>query len=313
MSEIVETAYDNAAWATGAPQLSVLIPFLRDDPCDLLTALDREAAGLGGAVEIVALDDGGTDDTLAERVAAVAARLATPVRFLRLSANEGRAKGRNRLARHARARHLLFLDSDMLPDSLMFLRVYLDLIAAEDPPVVFGGFTLDQTPRTARHALHRAMAVRSDCTPAERRALDPAKHVFTSNLLVRRDVFENEAFDESFSGWGWEDVEWGMRVAARYGVRHVHNTASHLGLDLAGALAAKYEQSAANFARVIARHPSVVARYPSFRAARVLKRAPLRRLWRPAMKAVALSERAPIRARMAALRLYRAALYADVV
>lgn len=41
--------HDNAAWAGATPTLSVLIPFLRDDPTDLLGQLDREAAALSGA------------------------------------------------------------------------------------------------------------------------------------------------------------------------------------------------------------------------------------------------------------------------
>jgi glycosyltransferase involved in cell wall biosynthesis len=309
-----ETLFDNEAWAgADQPRLSVLVPFLRDDPCGLLRALDREAPALGGLVELVVLDDGSNDDALALAVREAATALTLPARFVRLSANIGRSRGRNRLASHARGGWLLFLDSDMLPDSAGFLAAYLDLIAAEAPAVAFGGFSLDQAPPVRAHALHRRMALKSDCAPAHARRLAPEKHVFTSNLLVRRDVFETEAFDEGFAGWGWEDVEWAMRVARRHRIVHIDNTATHLGLDPASAIAAKYEQSAANFARVVARHRAVVERYPSYRAARLLKRAPLRAAWRPALKALALAEAAPLGARALAMRLYRAALYAEAV
>ena len=50
--------HDNAAWTRAQPVLSVLIPFLRDDPASLLTLLDREGAALNGQVELVLLDDG---------------------------------------------------------------------------------------------------------------------------------------------------------------------------------------------------------------------------------------------------------------
>jgi glycosyltransferase involved in cell wall biosynthesis len=311
MSRPSETLFDNPAWAGARPILSVLVPFLRDDPGRLLMALDRER--LSGAVEIVTLDDGGGDDDLADAVAATVARLSLPARFVRLSANVGRARGRNRLATHARGRWFLFLDSDMLPDGERFLQTYLALIEAEAPAVAFGGFSLDQAPHARAHALHRRLAQKSDCAPAEARRAAPEKHVFTSNLLVRREVFETEAFDEGFSGWGWEDVEWAMRVARRHKIWHVDNTATHLGLDSAQTIAAKYEQSAANFARVVARHREVVERYPSYRAARLLKRAPLRATWRPMLKAFALAEAAPLSARAFAMRLYRAALYAEAV
>lgn len=300
---------DNAAWTGAAPRLSVLIPFMRDDPVALLKALD----GADGAAEIVVLDDGTGDDALAARVEATVRALARPARFIRLLANEGRSRGRNRLAAAARARHLLFLDSDMLPDSPDFLARWLDLIARDDPAVAFGGFSLDQTPRRREHALHRAMALKSDCLGAAERALAPEKHVFTSNLLVRRDVFDTEAFDEGFAGWGWEDVEWAMRVARRHAIVHIDNTATHLGLDTARDQARKYEQSAANFARVVAAHAEVVSGYPSYRVARALKRVPARKVWRPALKAVALTDLAPVGARALAMRLYRAALYAEAV
>ena len=300
---------DNAAWAGAAPKLSVLIPFFRDDPTTLLAALDTAAA----AAEIVVMDDGSGDPALAERVAEKVRSLTTPARFVRLLTNAGRAAGRNRLAAEARASALLFLDSDMLPDAPDFLSRWLTLVETQDPAVAFGGFSLDQAPKTRATAVCRALSLRSDCIPADERRKAPEKYVFTYNLLIRRDVFEAEPFDAAFTGWGWEDVEWGMRVSRRWEILHIDNPATHLGLAPAAAMAAKFEQSAANFARVVAAHGDIVRAYPSYRAAQALKRAPLRRLWRPWLKAAALVDIAPAGMRAFALRLYRAALYAEAV
>jgi len=300
---------DNAGWTDAPPKLSVLIPFFRDDPTQLLAALDRSEA----PVEIVVLDDGSNDPALAARVAEAVGALASPARFVRLLANQGRAAGRNRLAAEARGRHLLFLDSDMLPDAPDFLMRWLCLIDLENPAAAFGGFSLDQAPRTRANAVHRALALRSDCAPAAQRRQSPEKYVFTSNLLIRRDVFESEPFDAGFVGWGWEDVEWGMRVSRRHPIHHIDNPATHLGLTPAAAMAAKYEQSAANFARVVAAHGDIVRAYPSYRVAKALKRVPLRGLWRPWLKFAALVDLAPAGPRAFALRLYRAALYAEAV
>jgi len=313
MKRPTENLFDNDTWHQATPRISVLIPFLRDDPTPLIQALDREAADLNGMVEVVVLDDGTGDDALASRVSAILADRALPGRFVRLSHNVGRSRGRNRLATHARGEWLLFMDSDMLPDGKDFLTSYISLIEAERPAVAFGGFSVEQAPPNRAHALHRRMALKSDCAPVTLRRTAPEKHVFTSNLLVRRDVFETEGFDEAFAGWGWEDVEWAMRVSQRHKILHVDNTATHLGLDAAVTMAAKYEQSAANFARVVVRHRAIVERYPSYRAAKMLKRVPLRAVWRPALKAFALAEAAPLAVRALAMRLYRAALYADAV
>ncbi|MGH7028211.1 glycosyltransferase family 2 protein [Brevundimonas sp.] len=305
--------WDNAAWATARPALSVLVPFLRDDPTSLLALLDREAATLDGAVELILLDDGTADPALTARLTAQIDALALPTRLITLAANEGRAKGRNRLAAAARAASLLFLDSDMRPDHDRFLQTWATLITERAPAVAFGGFSLLQAPDDARFAVHRSMAARSDCLHHEKRALQPEKYVFTSNLLVRRDVFEAEAFDPDFTGWGWEDVEWAMRVSRRFEVIHLDNPATHMGLDTVETLAAKYEQSAPNFARVVARHPDFVAAYPSYRVARRLKSVPGLKLIRPLFKQAARLSILPVALRGFSLRLYRTALYAEAI
>jgi glycosyltransferase involved in cell wall biosynthesis len=303
---------DNPAWAGGAARLSVAMPFFRYDPRPLLARLDAEAKLTNGAVEIIALDDGGGDKALVEQVSGLVASMASPARLIVNSANEGRARGRNRLIAAARARHILLIDCDMAPDQPDFLRRYLDLVD-EDVAVAFGGFTVDRAEATRSQELHRAIQMRAECYPAKIRARQPEKYVYTSNLLVRRDVLQAEAFDEGFTGWGWEDTEWGMRVTRKFEVRQVENTATHLGLDDAQTLTGKYEQSAPNFARVVARHHDIVSRYPSYQLARGLKRLPLRGALRTLLKQVVLQPKAPLTARVFAMKLYRAALYAEVV
>ncbi|TPW01060.1 MAG: family 2 glycosyl transferase, partial [bacterium] len=174
---------DSPAWKAARPAVSVLIPFLRDDPAELLGLLDEEAASVDGAVEIVILDDGTRDADLTARLTAQIRTMALPVRLITLPANEGRSIGRNRLASAARGGSLLFLDSDMRPDHRRFLRDWADLAAREDPAVAFGGFSLLQAPTDARFAVHRAMAAKSECVPYTERAKQPEKYVYTSNLL----------------------------------------------------------------------------------------------------------------------------------
>ena len=309
----VHPLIDSDAWARSSPLMSVLIPFLRDDPCDLLACLDGEAAALKGRVEIVLLDDGSADPTLTQSITSRVMGMQLPVRLITLATNVGRSIGRNRLAEQARGQSLLFLDSDMRPDLPDFLQVWLALVMDRNPAVAFGGFSLLQAPTDPRFAVHRAMAARSDCLDHHTRALDPEKHVYTSNLLVRRDVFDTEGFDPDFAGWGWEDVEWAMRVSRKHPVLHPDIPATHMGLDTPGALAAKYEQSAPNFARVLARHPDFVTAYPSYRIARILKRLPLLSRWRGGLKMAATLPVLPVAARAFSLRLYRTALYAEVV
>lgn len=305
--------HDSPAWTSARPALSILVPFLRDDPSELMTRLDQEAAAVAGQAELIVLDDGTGDAGLSARLAALVDRLVLPARLITLAANEGRSRGRNRLAQAARGDAFLFLDSDMKPDHADFLAAWVALAAGVRPAVAFGGFSLLQAPHEPRFAVHRRMAARSDCIPAAQRARQPEKYVFTSNLLVRRDVFDAETFDAGFTGWGWEDVEWAMRVSRRFEVVHLDNPATHMGLDTVEALAAKYEQSAPNFARVAGRHPDFVSAYPSYRVARALKAVPGLATVRPLFKGIARAAFLPTALRSFSLRLYRAALYAEAI
>lgn len=305
--------HDSPAWADARPALSVLIPFLRDDPSDLMARLDQEAAAVAGQAELIVLDDGTGDAGLSARLAALVDEMTLPARLITVAANEGRSRGRNRLAQAARGDAFLFLDSDMKPDDEGFLAAWVALATGARPAVAFGGFSLLQAPHDARFAVHRRMAARSDCIPAARRVEQPEKYVFTSNLLVRRDVFDAESFDAGFTGWGWEDVEWAMRVSRRFEVVHLDNPATHMGLDTVEVLAAKYEQSAPNFARVAARHPDFVRAYPSYRVAKALKAVPGLTTVRPLFKGMARAGFLPTALRAFSLRLYRAALYAEAI
>lgn len=316
---VQERIIDNAGWAAATtrepPCLSVLVIFLNDDPGRLLAALDREAARLNGAVEIVVLDDGSDDDELDHKVKAAVRDLNMPAKLIKLSANEGRSKGLNRLARHSRGQYLLFLDSDMVPDAPDFLARYVQIVKAEDPDIVVGGISLEQIDPSSEQRLDYRLAQYSAhcCVSAAVRSSDPAKFVFRSNVLIRRDLFEAEPFDEGFRGWGWEDMEWGVRVSRGHEILHVDNPTTHLGLNSARIVAAKYEQSVANFGRLLKTHPDVMRGFPMYRQSRVFKAIPLLRRWRPLLKAIALAEPAPLRLRCISVQLYQIALYADAL
>ena len=134
----------------------------------------------------------------------------------------------------------------------------------------------------------------------------------SSRLLIWSNVLQLISL-KPFTGWGWEDVEWAMRVSRRFEVVHIDNPATHMGLDTVPDLARKFDQGAGNFARVVALHPEIVQTYPSYKAARALKRLPSLPLIRRMARGAALSPLLPTRTRAFALRLYRAAVYADAI
>lgn len=289
------------------PLISILIPFHGDNPSALFDVLLLQASKTKLPVEFVLGDDaspGGPPEYLLKRL-----REEKSARLLSSIENLGRARMRNRLGQMAQGRYLLFLDADMLPDGSDFLAQYIAMCEGSKPEIVFGGISLLQTPLQTETRLHRALSLTTECLSASERSRSPAAHVFTSNLLVRRDIFQQCAFDDGFTGWGWEDIEWACRAGARFNIEHIDNSATHLGLYRDEALMTRYENSLGNFRRVIQMQPHAMAQMRLTRLSRQLANWQLGFPFQGILRKLALSRGLPLALRLFAFRLWRACLY----
>ena len=196
-------------------EISVVIPTYNNrEVLEETLRMLRAQTFPAGDCEIIVVDDGSTDGT-AEMVAALAAAGGPALRCV-AQANRGRSAARNLGVQHARGRIVVFLDSDLWATPTLLAehhRHYPDGVARRG---VQG--------RTVTHAESRVtpfMRVKEmtpDLTIRRRRDLSPF-HVTTRNCsMLRRDVLEAGGFDETFSGYGWEDIELALRLHAR-GVR----------------------------------------------------------------------------------------------
>jgi glycosyltransferase involved in cell wall biosynthesis len=299
-----ETIHANALSAREDVRLSVVTPFHKNDPSLLLQILAKQSQGQN--IELIIVDDG---SGLADMTAAVAALIdafPAPACLITLHVNKGRSGARNRLIQQARAPYILFLDSDMAPDTDHFLQDWLNLIDATMPTIAYGGFTTKQVPDLPELALARALAERVDCQNARQRAARGGLAVATSNLLVRADILEQVSFDSDFTGWGWEDVDWALRAAkAGFAISHVEIPATHMGLDVPEVLLDKFAKAGPNFRLISSRHPDMQSTKGTKLAA-FLGMLPFQGAVRNALKVAALSDKLPIHWRSRAARAWRA-------
>jgi glycosyltransferase involved in cell wall biosynthesis len=266
-------------------------------------------------VEAIVVDDGTGDTALDGRVREAIELWPGAGMAVRLHQNRGRSAARNRAIASARGEYLLFVDADMLPGDNQFLSRYLDLIQRRATAVAFGGFTTQGAAISHETSLHQNLSEQSDCKPALDRQARGAVAVASNNLFVRKDVFDAEPFDDGFSGWGWEDTEWAVRVVkAGYGLIHIDNPAVHIGLDTTDAMLKKYQEAGPNLARLISLHPHLT-KMPGVRAARFVSSIPMHQSLR-GLAAMIAHDRLklwPITLRRWAIKFWRASWAASAL
>lgn len=257
-----------------AGTLSILIPVFNWPVQQLVDELRAEIAreALTRRVDIHLFDDGSSPEC-----AAALRALESPVgqwpavKVHSVGRNVGRSDARNELLAHSTGDWVLFLDADVLPDSDRFISRYLNAAASSHNEAFCGGLSYrrcaDVAPEERFYFRYSSRA--SVATPDVRNRRAWA-WVFTSNMLVSRRLVQSCPFDPGFSGYGYEDLEWGIRLDQHGGVMHIDNAVTHLGLLTKRVLQRKTREAASNFARMRALHPNYVSDMPLMNTAQRL-------------------------------------------
>lgn len=307
-----EYVHDNIYWRGAVACISVCVPVYRHDVTPLMEAI--ASCKLSALVELIIYDDGSDDAEALAHLMDRAGHVNAAVRIVAGALNRGRSAARNAAMRHARGEWILLLDADMTPDSQAFLEAYFNAIeAAGRPAVIVGGCSLATAPEVAATALHRWQASRFECTKAANRNMAPGRNILSSNVLFHRDVLAACPFDEAFAGWGWEELDWGLRVEKQFPVIHIDNTATHHLLDDDATLMSKYGLSGRNFSRLAIRHKREVRHMAIYRRAEHLKHLPMRNALKHAAAITARTRFLPLELRGRALNFWQALVYADAL
>ena len=283
--DIAATAPDGTAEVPVGPEsmpapqlpieLSVLVPVRDTDVTRLVDRLGREVLARRLPVDVHLYDDASDGQTLARNTQIVTRAQCSglDIHMHGSTRNLGRAGARNALVQHSQGRQLLFLDADVLPDEPDFLRRYLSVDSGS--AAVCGGISYRQCERVdAAHRFYLRYSGSASVATASQRSMLPWAWTFTANVLIARATFERMPFDAGFQGYGYEDLEWGLRLHQAGLLRHIDNPVSHMGLLSKPTLARKTSEAAANLVRFAQCHPQAAQSMALVRTAARLARLP---------------------------------------
>lgn len=259
--------------ATRSPRFSVLIP-CRNAAATLTETLASVRAQTRADWEVVAVDDGSTDETA--RILAAASAEDRRVRVVS-GPRRGPGAARNVAAAAARGELLAFLDADDLwaPDRLAAAAE--TLAARPDATAVFArvAFFADDPARSdARSAVWRR-----DPTARDLLLSNPA--CTSSNLVVRRAAFEAAGgFREDL--WHAEDVELMLRLLPEGALAPDARTLVHYRAS-AGGLSSDLDAMMEGW-RACVKTAGAIGRLPSARDLRAAEASQLRYLARRALR-----------------------------
>lgn len=225
--------------------LSILIPSYNWDCSQLVSDLHAQGVSTGMQFEIIVADDYSTDDGAFSAICSTAARL-EHCRLIALEENVGRSAIRNLLADNALYDKLLFMDCDAAVCSPTFLKDYM--VATEKADVVCGGLRhQDELPRKGAELRWRYERKADRRRSASYRSRTPYARFTPFNFIISRELFQDIRFNTTFTGYGYEDVLFGMELEKRgISILHIDNPLIHLGIEDNAEYLKKTEQAIRN-------------------------------------------------------------------
>lgn len=199
--------------------LSVLIPAFNYSPAALVEVLHTQAEKLNVPVEIVVCDDGSQPPLHS-----------TPhSKLVRNPQNLGRMATRKRLIEEAKFDHLLFLDADVMPVSLDFLKTYTR--EADSNVQILSGGCIYPKEKPMGCELRWKYGQYREALPLARRSKYPYKSFISANYLIKKSIAHEMHNRLKINTYG-SDLWIGQYFQSlKTNIKHIDNPVLHLGLE----------------------------------------------------------------------------------
>lgn len=225
--------------------LSILIPIYNFDVTKLAKELNRQCELAKIDYEIVCFDDCSTKKF---KTLNRALDHEFGISYIELSENLGRSKIRNKLAQNARYEHLLFLDCDSGIVGKDFISNYITILPENN--IIYGGrIYKDKAPKTVHKMLHWKYGRKREALPLDKRIKRPYISFQTNNFVIKREIMINNKFDQSISGYGYEDLVFARTLKGEgHSIMHIANPILHKNIEYNDSFLAKTKLAAENLA-----------------------------------------------------------------
>ncbi len=214
--------------ATGTPDVSIVIPFYRDD-FFLVDHLESQRRTDANAEWIFVSDDPGLNAPMDRTCQSRRGNMTKATKLVSLSANLGFGRANNVAFREARSDYVAFMNSDIYWRSFAPIAHGLAILR-DDPTVGIVGFVLRYEDETIQHAgmrfeafpdlddlvlsVHDGKGLPARQYGAAITSRD-VKAVTGALMLVRRSDFGDTVFDEAYVGGDFEDGDLCLQMRAR--------------------------------------------------------------------------------------------------
>ena len=219
--------------------ISILIPTYNEKVDTLVKVLHTQAEKLSAEFEILVYDDGST--TFFPENETINALPHVTYRYF--EKNIGRGAIRNRLATHAKAEFLLFLDADVLPTQDSYLNTYESTLN-DAFDVICGGVAYKKGNIPVDERLRHAYGKKREEKSAQTRQKKPY-FIVSANLLIRKACFLeiNTELQNLYGG----DLFLSQHLKhKKRDVKHIDNPVWHLGLESSSQFIKKSEAAIRN-------------------------------------------------------------------
>ena len=239
--------------------ISICVPVYNWDISQLISSLSVEIDLLLEQkinCEVIVLDDC-SEEYFSEKNKSVL-ELYNSVYYYSNEFNLGRSRSRNKIVSMANSDYVLLLDCDVVPDSDSFIRKYYDLTRNGNfKGVACGGVSykkIEVTPISDCWFYYQ-QGKKISTKNAIDRNIAPWKWLFTANIFLNKIILEKIPFCEDFKGYGYEDIEWGIRLDEEAALVHIDNTVTHLGVLDKKSYLEKINKSFENLQLLLKKHP----------------------------------------------------------